>query len=78
MLDFKVYKGTSIGAAIFADQQAVLLEYTDHEFITMGITDTTGCMGKLAEHLRDEGFDHGYCFDHNCHLTAIKAFDGMY
>ncbi len=44
-------------------------------FDTIGITDTTGNMGKLGKYLRNNGKEHGYCTDHNLHLVARLAFD---
>ena len=44
-------------------------------FDTIGITDTTGNMGKLGQYLRDNNKEHGYCTDHNLHLVAKLAFD---
>ena len=44
-------------------------------FDTIGITDTTGNMGKLGRYLRENGKEHGYCTDHNLHLVAKLAFD---
>ena len=42
---------------------------------TIGITDTTGNMGKLGRYLCDNGKGHGYCTDHNLHLVAKLAFE---
>jgi hypothetical protein len=42
---------------------------------TIGVTDTTGNMGKLGEYLRDNGQEHAYCFGHIIHLVAGIAFD---
>jgi hypothetical protein len=41
----------------------------------IGITNTTGNMGKLEKYLRNNGKEHGYCTDHNLHLVALLAFD---
>jgi len=58
----------------------VLQEYQDVAndtivFDTIGITDTTGNMGKLGKYLRDNGKEHGYYTDHNLHLVAKLVFD---
>ena len=44
----------------------------------MGVTDTTGNMGKLGEYLRDHGYEHAYCTDHNFHRNALLAFLGEF
>jgi hypothetical protein len=44
---------------------------------TIGITDTTGNMGVLGRKLRENGQEHAYCTDHNFHLNAKLAFDGL-
>lgn len=41
----------------------------------IGVTDTTGNMGKLGEYLRNNGQEHAYCFGHLIHLVAGIAFD---
>ncbi len=38
-------------------------------FDTIGITDTTGNMGKLEKYLCNSGKEHGYYTDHNLHLV---------
>ena len=45
------------------------------DIMGMGVTDTTGSMGRLGKHLQDTGRDHRYCTDHNFHQNAIKAYD---
>ncbi len=40
---------------------------------TTGITDTTGNMGKLGQHIRENGCRHGYCTEQNFHCNDIKA-----
>jgi hypothetical protein len=42
---------------------------------TIGITDTTGKMGKLGEYLQENGREHAYCFAHLIHLVHRNAFD---
>ncbi len=75
-LDFKVFEGSTTGERIYEDIVAVLQKYQGEAkdtivFDTIGITDTTGNMGKL----RDNGKEHGYCTDHNLHLVAKLAFE---
>ena len=81
-LDFKVFEGSTSGERIYNDIADVLQNIQtgeDHEdtivFDTIGITDTTGNMGKLGQCLRDNNKEHGYCTDHNLHLVAKLAFD---
>jgi len=78
IVDFKVFHGTTSGEAIYKDQAAVLAEYTKKENIVIGITDTTGSMGVLGQHLHNNGMEHAYCTDHNLHCNAILAFAGEY
>jgi hypothetical protein len=76
-LDFKVFTGTTSGEAIYNDIHNVLNQFQGDSTIvldTIGITDTTGNMGKLGQYCRDNGRRHGYCTDHNFHRNAIKAF----
>ncbi len=80
-LDFKVFKGSTSGEAIYEDIQNVLSQFQDDATIvldTIGITDTTGNMGKLGQFCRENGRRHGYCTDHNFHRNAIKAFNREY
>jgi hypothetical protein len=78
LLDFKVFKGTTTGEAIYLDIEQVLAKFqggnTTVVLDTIGITDTTGNMGKLGQYCRNNGRRHGYCTDHNFHRNAIKAF----
>jgi hypothetical protein len=79
-LDFKVFEGSTTGERIYEDIVAVLQKYQSEAedtivFDTIGITDTTGNMGKLGRYLRDNGKEHGYCTDHNLHLVAKLAFE---
>jgi hypothetical protein len=67
-LDFKVFEGSTTGERIYEDVVAVLQKYQGEAedtivivFDTIGITDTTGNMGKLGRYLRDNGKEHGYC-----------------
>ena len=81
-IDFKVFQGRTTGENIYSDIMAVLTQFVSegHEpdFVqdTIGITDTTGNMGKLGKFLRDSGHEHAYCTDHVFHLTAILEFSG--
>jgi hypothetical protein len=79
-LDFKVLEGSTTGERIYKDNVAVLQKYQVEAedaivFDTIGITDTTGNIGKLARYLCDNGKEHGYCTDHNLHLVAKLAFE---
>ena len=79
-LDFKVFEGSTTGERIYEDIIAVLQKYQGGSedtivFDTIGITDTTGNMGKLGRYLRENGKEHGYCTDHNLHLVAKLAFE---
>jgi hypothetical protein len=80
-LDFKTFEGSTTGEQIYEDIIAVLQKYHGEAeedtivFDTIGITDTTGNMGKLGRFLRENGKEHGYCTDHNLHLVAKLAFD---
>jgi hypothetical protein len=83
VLDFKIFEGSTSGERIYEDVMAVLQKYqgdTEDTIVldTIGITDTTGNMGKLGKYLRDNGKEHEYCTDHNLHLVALTAFDREY
>jgi hypothetical protein len=83
VLDFKIFEGSTTGERIYDNVVAVLQKYQDEPedtivFNTIGITDTTGNMGKLGKYLHDNGKEHGYCTDHNLHLVAMVAFDREY
>jgi len=78
MLDFKVFHGSTTGDRIYEDQTSVLDDYTEKPFVVMGVTDTTGNMGVLGKHLRDNGMQHGYCTDHSFNLNGQKAFHGKH
>ncbi len=80
VLDFNFFEGSTTGKRIYEDVVAVLQKYQGETedtivFDTIGITDTTGNMGKLGKYLCDNGKEHGYCTDHNLHLVARLAFD---
>jgi hypothetical protein len=77
-LDFKVFHGSTTGANIYEDIMSVLEKYkgeTTMVMDTVGVTDTTGNMGKLGQFLRNNGHEHAYCTDHNFHLNAKLAFE---
>ncbi len=83
VLDFKIFEGSTTSERIYEDVVAVLQKYQGETqdtivFDTIGITDTTGNMGKLGIYLRDIGKEHGYCTDHNLHLVALLVFDREY
>jgi hypothetical protein len=80
VFDFKILEGLTTGKRIYEDVVAVFQKYQGETedtivFNTIGITDTTGNMGKLGKYLRDNGKEHGYCTDNNLHLVARLAFD---
>jgi hypothetical protein len=79
-LDFKVFQGSTTDKLIYEDIVAVLQKYQDAAedtivLDTIGITDTTGNMGKLGRYLCYNGKEHGYCTDHNLNLVAKLAFE---
>jgi hypothetical protein len=80
ILDLKVFKGTTSGEAIYNDIAQVLQKFQGSNATvildSIGITDTTGNMGKLGQYCRENGRRHGYCTDHNFHCNAILAFNG--
>jgi hypothetical protein len=50
-LDFKVFHGSTSGANIYENIMSVLAKYNDKTMMvmdTVGVTDTTGNMGKLG------------------------------
>jgi hypothetical protein len=79
-IDFKVFSGRTTGDNIYNDIQSVLQKFMGGEFNfvqnTIGITDTTGNMGRLGTFLQEAGHEHAYCTDHVFHLTASLAFSG--
>jgi hypothetical protein len=82
ILDLKVFKGTTTGEAIYNDIAQVLQKFQGSNATvildSIGITDTTGNMGKLGQYCRENGRRHGYCTDHNFHRNAILAFNGEF
>ena len=76
ILDFKKWIGRSTGELIFQDFNNVLdrnnLRGNQH---IICISDTAANMGSLGKNLREEGHEHGYCFDHNLHNNALLAFE---
>ncbi len=83
VLDFKIFEGSTTDERIYEDVVAVLQKYQGETqdtivFDTIGITHTTGNMGKLGKYLRNNGKEHGYCTGHNLHLVALLAFDREY
>lgn len=78
MLDFKVFKDSPSGEAIYNDIVSVLSKLKSLATIILdylGVTDTTGSMGVLGKYCRDNGRRHAYCVDHNFHRNAILAFN---
>jgi hypothetical protein len=76
-LDFKVIHGSTSGANIYKDIMLVLVKYKHKTMMvmdTVGVTDTTGNMGKLRKYPCNNGHEHTYCTDHNFHLNAKLAF----
>jgi hypothetical protein len=62
---------------IYNDIRDVLNKFQGETLLvldTIGITDTSGNMGKLGQFC-ENGRRHGYCTDHNFHRNAILAFD---
>ena len=81
LMDFKVFHGRTTGELIYADVESVLEKFqgeTTMVLDTIGITDTTGNMGRLGAYCRDNGRRHAYCIDHNMNRTAQLAFDREY
>jgi hypothetical protein len=76
IVDFKVFHGTTSGEAIYNDQAQVLVGCTTKCKHVISIMDTTGSMGNLRHHLRDNGMQHAYYTDHNLHCNAVLAFNG--
>jgi len=76
VVDFKVFKGTTTGEAIYNDQVQVLEACTAKENIVIGVTDTTASMGVLGQFLRTNNMHHAYCTDHNLQCNAVLAFQG--
>ena len=78
-----IFEDISSVLSQFNRAESMLLADTDNstysaptaENTVMGVTDTTGNMGKLGEYLRDNGQEHAYCFGHLIHLVAGIAFD---
>jgi hypothetical protein len=78
LLDFKVFVGRTRGEDIYRDISTVLGKFSDDTTMvldTIGITDTTGNMGKLGSYCRENGRRHAYCTDHVLHRNAILAFN---
>jgi hypothetical protein len=78
ILEFKVFHGSTRGENVYDDIKAVLNKFQGDTVMvldTIGITDTTGNMGKLGQYCRENGRRHGYCTDHNFPRNAILAFD---
>ena len=76
IVDFKIFHCMTSGKAIYYDQAQVLAGYTTKCNLVIGIMDTTGSMGVLGHHLRNNGMQHAYCTDHNLHCNAVLAFNG--
>ena len=76
----KVFKGITNSEAIYNDIAQVLQKFQGSNATvildSIGITDTTGNMGKLGQYCRENGRRHGYWTDHNFHCNAILAFNG--
>ncbi|KAL3761407.1 hypothetical protein ACHAWU_007366 [Discostella pseudostelligera] len=80
-----IFKDISKVLSQFNRAESMLLADVDNETYStptttaennvIGVTDTTGNMGKLGEYLRDNGQEHAYCFGHIIHLVAGIAFD---
>lgn len=77
MIDFKVFEGSTTGEKIYDDCIDVLRKYfTSEENIKLSVTDTTGSMGVLGRHLRQNNLEHCYCTDHVLQRNALIAFEG--
>jgi hypothetical protein len=72
------HKSNGDAQVITAATKNTAAEYTKKENIVIGITNTTGSMGVLRQHQRNNGMEHGYCTDHNLHCNAILAFAAEY
>jgi hypothetical protein len=82
IFDLKVFKGTTTSEAVYNDITHVSQKFQGNNtrviLDSIGITDTTGNMGKLGQYCRENGRRHRYCTDHNFHPNAILAFNGEY
>jgi hypothetical protein len=82
ILDLKVFKGTTMGEAVYNNIMQVLQKFQGNSTAvildSIGITNTTGNMGKLGQYCHENKKRHGYCTDHNFHCNAILAFNGEY
>jgi hypothetical protein len=77
VLDFKIFKGSTTGAILYEYQNNLLELEDENPFVVMGIMDTTGNMGVLTQLCRAGGNEAGYCTEHNFHLNAQIAFNGL-
>ena len=78
VLDFKVFSGRTTGERVYNDVISVLNKFSTSTSVvldTIGITDTTGNMGKMGMFCRENGRRHAYCTDHNFNRNAQLAFD---
>ena len=76
IMDFKIYRGRATGEKINDDLTKVF-EYNNicPKNLTIVITDTTGSQTALGRFLREKGYEHAYCTDHNLHRNSLHAFE---
>jgi hypothetical protein len=76
ILDLKVFKGTTMGEAVYNDIAQVLQMLQGNRTTvildSIGITDTTGNMGKLGQYCHENGRRLGYCTDHNFPIVMLS------
>lgn len=78
LTDFKVFEGSTLRQRILDYMQEQLRFSDEDPDVFYGVVDTTGSMGVLTRLCRDEGFEAGYCTEHNFHLNALIAFKGTH
>jgi len=78
VLDFKVFSGRTTGEGVYNDIISVLKKFSTSTSVvldTIGITDTTGNMGKMGMYCRENGRRHAYCTDATLNwLLVVSLF----